>query len=321
LAAASEGNVRTQSLKVGDVVRVKSRDEILATLDERASVRGMPFMPEMLAFAGQEMTVDAVVNRTCDTINDTGTTRGMSGTVHLSGSRCDGSAHGGCQARCLLYWREEWLTTDDRQEEAAAVEAVPEVLEAATRTDAPGDDDPTYRCQATEVLEASCFASPYQPQYWIHDIRSGNARLTDALMDVSVVGFNKVQSKLPQRLKIHQGASWPWYDPTGEKARYEPLNLQPGDLVEVRSLGEIEATLDARGTVRGLRFSAEMMPYCGKRARVLAVLDKIIDEETGRMIPLRDCIVLEDVWCEGKYRLLCRRKIYLYWRETWLKRP
>ena len=102
--------------------------------------------------------------------------------------------------------------------------------------------------------------------------------------------------------------------------RYEPLDLQPGDLVEVRSLAEIEATLDAKGAVRGLRFSAEMMPYCGKRARVLAVLDHIIDEETGRMIPLRDCIVLEDVWCEGKYRLLCQRKIYLYWRETWLRK-
>ena len=213
LAGADDGNVRTQSLKVGDVVRVKSRDEILATLDERASVRGMPFMPEMLAFAGQEMTVDAVVNRTCDTINDTGTTRGMSGTVHLGGSRCDGSAHGGCQARCLLYWRDEWLTTDLGQQETAAVEMVPEVLEAATRADGPGDDVPTYRCQATEVLEASCFASPYQPQYWIDDVRSKNARLTDALVDVSVVGFNKVQSKLPEKLKIHQGRSWPWYDP------------------------------------------------------------------------------------------------------------
>jgi hypothetical protein len=33
----------------------------------------------------------------------------MTDTVHLSDLRCDGSAHAGCQAGCLLFWKEAWL--------------------------------------------------------------------------------------------------------------------------------------------------------------------------------------------------------------------
>ncbi len=29
--------------------------------------------------------------------------------VRGAGSRCDGTAHGGCQTACLLYWKEAWL--------------------------------------------------------------------------------------------------------------------------------------------------------------------------------------------------------------------
>ena len=48
-----------------------------------------------------------------------------------------------------------------------------------------------------------------------------------------------------------------------------------------------------------MRFSAEMLPYCGKQFRVQARVDRILDEKTGRMLKLRDCIILEDVWCDG----------------------
>ena len=33
----------------------------------------------------------------------------MHNTVHLRRTRCDGAAHGGCQAACLLFWKEAWL--------------------------------------------------------------------------------------------------------------------------------------------------------------------------------------------------------------------
>lgn len=82
----------------GDRVRVRSAEEILATLDADGSIDGMPFMPEMLQYAGQEVPVYASAHKTCDAINLTGTSRRLERMVHLDTLRCDGRAHGGCQA-------------------------------------------------------------------------------------------------------------------------------------------------------------------------------------------------------------------------------
>ena len=81
-SAARRGEpVQADQLRVGDHVRVKSRDEILATLDPECRVDGLPFMPEMLAFAGRILPVDAVTHRTCDTVKTSGT----SGTGTIRG--------------------------------------------------------------------------------------------------------------------------------------------------------------------------------------------------------------------------------------------
>ena len=44
-------------LRVGELVEVKSVDEILATLDERGSLKALPFMPEMLKYSGKRFRV------------------------------------------------------------------------------------------------------------------------------------------------------------------------------------------------------------------------------------------------------------------------
>jgi hypothetical protein len=332
-SAARTGPVRADQLRVGDRVRVRPPAGIMATLDDGARVDGLPFMPEMLAFAGRTLTVDAVTHRTCDTVKTTGTsgtTRRMERAVHLRGARCDGSAHGGCQARCLLYWKEDWLELappDEPAQDGAAVPAVtaeiPPSLAAATHGDGHTEQEPVYSCQATELLRATSFVSPRRPELWARDVRSGNASVGTALASAAVLAFNKWQSfsgRLPRALRVRGGRGWPSYVPSGEQRRSEPLGLEPGELVEVKSQAEIEATLDERGALRGLRFGAEMLPYCGRRARVLARVERIIDEKTGRMLKLRDCIILEDAWCQGTFRALCRRKIYTYWREAWLRR-
>src|SRR3954449_2660500 len=95
-------------LRVGELVRVRSAEEILATLDERGALDSLPFMPEMLPFCGKEFRVDRRATKACDTI-DWSALRRMENAVHLEQLRCDGSAHGGCQAGCLLYWKEAWL--------------------------------------------------------------------------------------------------------------------------------------------------------------------------------------------------------------------
>src|SRR5881296_1043886 len=106
--------------RAGDLVEVRSREEILAGLDAKGCLDGVPFMPEMLAFCGQRFRVRAVAHKTCDTAKQTWTGRRLDTTVHLAGAFCDGSAHGGCQAECALFWKDAWLKPTDERDDGAA---------------------------------------------------------------------------------------------------------------------------------------------------------------------------------------------------------
>jgi hypothetical protein len=92
----------------GDLVEVKRPDEILATLDERGSLDGLPFMPEMIGACGRRFRVERRAERLCDTVAYTGTRRIADGVL-LEDLRCDGSAHGGCQAECRILSKEAWV--------------------------------------------------------------------------------------------------------------------------------------------------------------------------------------------------------------------
>ena len=59
-------------LKPGELVRVRSKSEIFATLDERGTLDGLPFMPEMLRHCGKRIRVARSAHKTCDTVNQTG---------------------------------------------------------------------------------------------------------------------------------------------------------------------------------------------------------------------------------------------------------
>ena len=64
-----------------------------------------------------------------------------------------------------------------------------------------------------------------------------------------------------------------------------------------------------------------MLWYCGREARVLRRVERIVDERTGQLLRLkRACIVLEGVTCRGEYHRCCPRADYPYWREIWLER-
>ena len=315
--------------RAGDVVRVRSRDEILATLDETGRLHGQPFMPEMLAFAGRELPISAIAHKTCDTINRPSTgIRQLDHTVHLVGARCDGSAHGGCEAGCLLFWREEWLETPDGvplrpQPPMASPLVTEETLHADTVAGTDDDGATVYRCAATEVLRASTPLPPLEPSQYVADVRSGNFSAWYVIRGLLVLVFNKFQALsrkvLPRPLRIAGGRPYPFYRGTGVEPS-EPLRLQPGELVEVKSKDEIMAALGPNSRNRGLIFDGEMLQYCGRRARVLKSVEQIIDEQSGRMIHLRDCVILDEVVCVGKFHRFCPRGIYPYWREAWLRR-
>src|SRR5262245_34384174 len=95
------------TIHVGDWVEVRPKEEILATLDKSGRLDGLPFMPQMFKYCGQPFRVHKVAHKTCDTVGRTGGRRLPQG-IHLD-LRCDGEAYGGCQAACLLFWKEAWL--------------------------------------------------------------------------------------------------------------------------------------------------------------------------------------------------------------------
>jgi hypothetical protein len=286
-------------------------------------------MPEMLEFAGRELSVDKIAHKTCDTINRPSTgIRRLDHTVHLTGARCDGSAHGGCQADCLLFWRAEWLETPEgvplrAQPPGPGPVATKQTLDDDTVAGVDADGATLYRCAATEVMRVSSPLAPFEIGQYVADVRSGNYRLLYVLRGLLILVFNKFQAlsrKLPHRLRIADGLPYPFVRGTGPGPKPEPLGLQPGDLVEVRSKDEIMATLGPNNRNRGLAFDGEMLPFCGRRARVLRSVDKIIEEHTGRMLHLRDCVILDQVTCMGRYHRFCPRAIQTYWREAWLRR-
>src|SRR5579862_559341 len=99
--------MRSSEFSAGDWVEVRSQEEILRTLDEKGQLDGMPFMPEMLAFCGKRFKVYKRAHKTCDTVFPVPGRR-VEAAVHLD-TRCDGSAHGGCNAGCLIFWKDVWL--------------------------------------------------------------------------------------------------------------------------------------------------------------------------------------------------------------------
>jgi hypothetical protein len=320
------------NLRVGEIAEVRSEAEILATLDERAELESLPFMPEMLQFCGQRVRVDKLAVKLCDTVGSTGMYR-MRNAVHLEGLRCDGQAHAGCQAGCLLYWKEAWLKRvsseghpADPAPEPAPSRCTHATLMAATRKEGAAADEERFSCQATELLRAAPTRIPsWDARQYLQDVRSGNAGLLAMIRAVANGLFNEYQDFsrrfLPVPLRIRRGLRRPFIEGTLVRTPEGKLDLQPGELVRIKSKQEIISTLDANNRNRGLTFDPSMVWYCGRQARVLRRAERIIDERTGKLLRLkRPCIVLEGVTCRGEYGRCCPRADYSYWREVWLER-
>ena len=97
------------------------------------------------------------------------------------------------------------------------------------------------------------------------------------------------------------------------------LKLRAGDIVEIQSESEIQASLDADGSFQGVPFMPEMRKFCGKRFRVLKRAQKICVEGSPPRC-MRDAVILEGVRCDGEAHDSCRRLCTIFWKEAWLKR-
>jgi hypothetical protein len=341
------------NLRPGELVEVRSGAEILATLDASGRLDSQPFMPEMLKFCGKQFRVYKRADKSCDTISSSGSRR-MWNTVYLDDLRCDGAAHDGCQARCLVFWKEAWLKRvrpsfwqrvrsrdSGKSSRENAIPSQPnalmtiEALNKATRT--PGGDGNSgrtiYTCQATEHLRASVPLPWWDFRQYYRDVCWGNAGIFDLVRAVflwafnrtiKIVGYSALLWSYERFQRMRGGVPYPFRWGNLKKTPSEELNLRVGELVQVKSYQEILTTLDQRNRNRGLSFDPEMAPFCGGKYRVLDRVDHIVNEKTGEMSKLPGvCIMMEGVKCRAWYsdrRVACPRSIYSYWREIWLKR-
>jgi hypothetical protein len=337
------------TLRAGDRVKVRSKEEILQTLDRTGRLEGMPFMPEMLKYCGKEFRVYRRAHKTCDTVSGKYVGRRLSGGIHLD-LRCDGQMHGGCQAACLIFWKEAWLepVNETATSLLPAPSAPPRRNDAPTCTEADvlkatragsAGTEPIYSCQATELLEFTTPLGWHDPRQYLEDYTSRNTSLGRIIRSFAFVAYHygslayRGRSGIPARWlydrlqALYGGVPYP--KRKGMIPRQQPtpvvdLNLQAGDLVRVKAYDDILRTIDTDLRNRGLSFDAEMVPYCGRTYRVKSRVERFISERTGRMQTLKTpALILEDVYCRSRYatcRLFCPRSIYAWWREIWLER-
>ncbi len=337
--------------RVGDWVEVRSKEEILRTLDSNGQFEGMQFMPQMFQYCGKRFMVYKSAHKTCDTVNPVRALR-IPNAVHLD-LRCDGQAYEGCQAACLIFWKTEWLTlleggtsgklsNNPGLEKGESISASSctemDVWNARVNHNTSAADGVHYRCQATQMPLCGT-ALPWWDvrQYW-DDYMSGNVSMGQVIRSLLFASYSYLV-----QLGIGLGPPLRWmYDriqdlwggipypgrrgiiPLDQPTPGGELNLQPGELVRVKSFEKIRATLNTENKNRGLYFDAEMVPFCGRTYRVKDKLHRFVDEKTGRLVTLKSpSIILEDVWCQSRYsgcRTFCPRSIYTWWREIWLER-
>ncbi len=95
------------NLKPGDMVRVKSLEQIRRTLDPEGKNNNLLFAPTMMSFCGQTMRVQDRVENII--LEATTKQRKIKDTVLLEGATCDGVCHRLCPRQSFLFWRECWL--------------------------------------------------------------------------------------------------------------------------------------------------------------------------------------------------------------------
>jgi hypothetical protein len=100
----------------------------------------------------------------------------------------------------------------------------------------------------------------------------------------------------------------------------EVLGLKPGELVEVRSIDEILATLGPDRKYKGLLWMTGMRKYCSKKYRVFKRIENILLESNGDSRKMTNTVILEGVMCDGAEFGDCDRSCFHFWREAWLKR-
>lgn len=306
---------RTARLHPGDLVQVKTADEILLTLDPSGTLGQMPFMPEMIEFCGKQFRVSNRAIKTCASSKTLSTMRGFTtdDVVLLDDLRCSGEAHDGCQKACRIFWREAWL----RKVENGAGQSSPVSSDSGQRLRKhlkTSSGPNTYFCQASEILKVTTDLSQWaRLKKCISDVRAGNCGALEMTHRIGIWLWWRFRRALFGQHARGSKKSTP----------AESLNVQPGDLIEVKPIEGIAQTLNETGRNRGLSFTPDMRLLCGQQKRVERRLEKIIVDGTGEMREVTNTVYLEGSHCGCAHVAFggCTRGEFSYWREIWLRRP
>jgi hypothetical protein len=300
----------TPHFKSGDVVEIKSLDEIRTTLDADGAYENVPFMEEMQRFCGRRFRVFKRADKVCierEGFLDFGR---MQDAVLLEEIRCDGSAHDGCQKLCLIFWKEAWL-------KPAPPHAAPEppidwVTEALPASTAEVDESKTYSCQSTALLKSTERLPVWDPRQYLRDLESRALGPVDLAKAMLIEAYNVVSRRRGGR---EFGAVF-------GKAKKTPLvqlGLKRADVVKIKPRSEITETLDTMGRNRGLFFAYDMARHCNGTRSVITPVNRMILETTGKMKKVSNTVLLQGASCTGLCNRGCARNSHPLWREAWLE--
>jgi len=113
---AFENALAASPLEAGDLVRIRSADEIQKTLNRWKEYKGSGFMDDMWEYCDTEHRVLKPVKRFVDERDYK--VKKLKGVVLLEGLTCKGTPIlGGCDRNCYYFWREAWLEKIDQNQE------------------------------------------------------------------------------------------------------------------------------------------------------------------------------------------------------------
>ncbi|MBZ5506934.1 MAG: hypothetical protein LAO78_15875 [Acidobacteriia bacterium] len=305
---------------------VRSPQEILSTLDSNGTLDGHPFMPEMLDRCGKSFRVHRRVEKTCVEAPppvEPNRRFAKDDVVTLENLRCDGSGHDGCKRGCRIYWKEAWLRPADGTETEVPVdEAALAALRARLKVKA---DEQRYFCQSTELLR-STEAFPGRMKPWLVRIAFRQIRQKDRSASEMAKLFVRWL-----RIRLHRAVAGDdrLRGPHTKGTPVEVLDLKPGELVRIKPLDQIVATLNHKKRNRGMVVCHEMTLCCETVAQVRYRVNRVIEEISGKMRELNHTVTLQgpggepslcdECLCYGEMGD-CPRGELMYWREIWLER-
>ena len=285
-------------LRVGELVEVRSEEEILATLDDNGELDALPFMPEMLQYCGRQFTVYKVAHKLCDTMSRSGHAE----DARRRAPRRRALRRAGARRLPdrLPHLLEGGLAPEagaDRRRESArghaglgAARLTAADLYSRSRKPGVPNGEELFSCQATELLRAAPELLPFRElgQYV-------------ARRPLGQCGHRRGPARLPRRaVQPLPAPQQPGPAPAAVVPRGPAVGVHQGNVDEdadgaaptcsrASSCGssrrrEIMATLSKDLRNRGLGFEEEMARHCGREARVLRRVDRCIEEGTGRLL-------------------------------------